>query len=61
MQMKIVVDTPEDYKKWLSDKKTLVQEVKISKETPAKVEGGVTTDSTIAIADTSMVTKITMK
>jgi cytochrome c oxidase subunit 2 len=61
MQMKIVVDTPEDYKKWLSDKKTLVQEVKISKETPAKDGGGVTIDSANANADTSMVTKITMK
>lgn len=28
MQMKIVVDTPEDYKKWLSSKTTLVQSVK---------------------------------
>jgi cytochrome c oxidase subunit 2 len=28
MQMKIVVDTPEDYKKWLSSKTTLVKSVK---------------------------------
>ncbi len=61
MQMKIVVDTPEDYKKWLSDKKTLVQEVKIANEVPVKVEGGATTDSTNANVDTSMVTKVTMK
>ncbi len=38
MQMKIVVDTPEDYKKWLKEKATLVQAVKeeaASKEAPA--------------------------
>lgn len=28
MQMKIVVDTPEEYQKWLKDKKTIVQAVK---------------------------------
>jgi cytochrome c oxidase subunit 2 len=61
MQLKIVVDTPEDYKKWLSDKKTLVQEVKIANEVPAKDEAGVITDSANISADTSMGTKITMK
>ncbi len=61
MQLKIVVDTPEDYKKWLSDKKTLVQEVKISKEVPAKDEVGVPADSAKTVADNSMATKITMK
>lgn len=35
MQMKVVVDTPEDYKKWLSDKVALVKEYKASKEAPA--------------------------
>jgi len=42
MQMKLVVDTPADYKKWLSEKPTLVQTVKDEKaaaepasETPA--------------------------
>ena len=41
MQMKVVVDTPEDYKKWLSDKATLVSEVKAANATPEPVEGGV--------------------
>jgi cytochrome c oxidase subunit 2 len=39
MQMKIVVDTPEDYAKWLKDKATIVQDVKaekLAKETPAE-------------------------
>jgi cytochrome c oxidase subunit 2 len=31
MQMKIVVDTPEDYAKWLKDKATIVKEVKAEK------------------------------
>lgn len=61
MQLKIVVDTPEDYKKWLSDKKTLVQEVKIASEVPAEDAAGVTTDSAKISADNAMGTKVTMK
>jgi cytochrome c oxidase subunit 2 len=61
MQLKIVVDTPEDYKKWLSDKKTLVQEVKIASEVPAEDAAGVTTDSATISADNAMGTKVTMK
>ncbi|KQB38041.1 Alternative cytochrome c oxidase polypeptide CoxM [Flavobacterium daejeonense] len=38
MQMKIVVDTPEDYKKWLAQQTTLVNEVKASLEQPAEGE-----------------------
>ncbi|MFV5700546.1 cytochrome c oxidase subunit II [Flavobacterium sp. XS2P12] len=59
MQMKIIVDTPEDYKKWLSDKATLVQEVKTA-NTPAPVEGGTGKDSTNT-KDTAAVAKIAMK
>ncbi len=35
MQMKIVVDTPEDYKKWLSEKTTLLQEINKAKASEA--------------------------
>jgi cytochrome c oxidase subunit 2 len=59
MQMKVIVDTPEDFKKWLSDKPTLVQEVKTA-NTPKPVEGGVGTDSTKA-KDTAAIAKIAMK
>ncbi len=59
MQMKVVVDTPEEYKKWLSDKTTLVQEVKTAK-TPAPEEGGTDKDST-GTKDTAAVVKIAMK
>jgi cytochrome c oxidase subunit 2 len=57
MQMKVVVDTPEDYKKWLSEKSTLVQEVKVA-NTPAPATEGTTkaTDSAKAPA-----VKIAMK
>jgi cytochrome c oxidase subunit 2 len=39
MQMKIVVDTPEDYKKWLKEKPTLVEEVKTATAVPTAAEG----------------------
>jgi cytochrome c oxidase subunit 2 len=60
MQMKVIVDTPEEYKKWLSDKATLVSEVKAANATPEPVEGGVKSDSTQS-KDTAAVAKIAMK
>jgi cytochrome c oxidase subunit 2 len=59
MQMKVVVDTPEDYKKWLTEKPTLVQEVKAA-NAPKPVEGEVETDTTKA-KDTAAIAKIAMK
>lgn len=59
MQMKVIVDTPEDYKKWLSDKVTLVDEVKAAK-TPAPVDGATGVDST-KTNDSAAVAKIAMK
>jgi cytochrome c oxidase subunit II len=59
MQMKVVVDTPEEYKNWLQDKPTLVQEVKAA-NAPKPVEGGVDTDST-QVKDTATVAKMAMK
>jgi cytochrome c oxidase subunit 2 len=60
MQMKVVVDTPEDYKKWLSDKATLVSEVKASKVVPQSPDGASGIDSTKS-KDTTAVVKIAMK
>ncbi len=57
--MKVIVDTPEDFKKWLSDKPTLVQEVKTA-NAPKPVEAGVGTDTTKA-KDTAAIAKIAMK
>jgi cytochrome c oxidase subunit 2 len=59
MQMKVVVDTPEDFKKWLSDKPTLVQEVKAA-NTPKLEAAGVGADTTKA-KDTAAMAKIAMK
>ena len=56
MQMKIVVDTPEDYKKWLADKTTLVNDVKASLEKPATDPAADTKGN-----DTVAATKVAMK
>ncbi|RZK11346.1 MAG: cytochrome c oxidase subunit II [Flavobacterium sp.] len=58
MQMKIVVDTPEDYKKWLSEKPTLVEAVnaeKASKEEPQGPSSPVTKDTSSVAVDTTKV------
>ena len=60
MQMKVVVDTPEDYKKWLNEKATLVSEVKASKAEPAAPDAPLVKDSTVS-KDTAAVVKIAMK
>ena len=60
MQMKVVVDTPEDYKKWLSEKTALVAEVKASKAEPAAPDTTLGKDSTTT-KDTAAVAKIAMK
>jgi cytochrome c oxidase subunit 2 len=49
MQMKIIVDTPEDYKAWLKDKATVVNEVKAALASAAATkDGAVGIDSTKA-------------
>jgi cytochrome c oxidase subunit 2 len=59
MQMKVVVDTPEDYKKWLSEKPTLVQEVKTA-NAPKTTQESLGSDST-KVNDTAAVSKMAMK
>lgn len=59
MQMKVVVDTPEDYKKWLSDKVALVKEYKASKEAPATDAGIAKDSSSVAIEPAAV--KVAMK
>lgn len=70
MQMKVVVDTPEDYKKWLSEKTTLAQDIKAAAaaEKPAEGAEPTTTDSTAkdtvkAVIDTvkAVVAKVAMR
>ena len=57
--MKVVVDSPEDYKKWLSDKVALAKEFKASKETSA-AEGATPSDSS-KVANDSAAVKVAMK
>ncbi len=60
MQMKIIVDTPEEYAAWLSEKATLVSEVKASKVVPAAPDATLPADSTQAI-DTVAAAIVAMK
>ena len=53
MQMKVVVDSPEDYKKWLSEKTTLAQDIATAKAAEKPAEGTApTADSTAKVIDT---------
>jgi len=53
MQMKVVVDSPEDYKKWLSEKTTLAQDIAAAKAAEKPAEGTApTADSTAKVIDT---------
>jgi cytochrome c oxidase subunit 2 len=66
MQMKIIVDTPEEYKAWLKENapKTIVQAVKTAAEEAkaSEVASKITKDSTSATSnDTTVVAKAEMK
>ena len=59
MQMKIVVDTPEDFKKWLAEKPTLIEEVKTANAAPAPAEGApASKDSSAKPTDTAAAAKV---
>ncbi|MCR4034137.1 MULTISPECIES: cytochrome c oxidase subunit II [Flavobacterium] len=71
MQMKVVVDTPEDYKKWLSEKTTLAQDIAAAKAAEKPAEGAApagdsaskVVDTVKAVVDTvkAAVAKVAMK
>ena len=62
MQMKIIVDTPEDYKKWIAEQALLVQQVKESKAAPADATAtAAATTDTVAVKDTIAVSVIAKK
>lgn len=64
MQMKIVVDTPEEYKAWLKDRKTIVKAVKNATDEAkaSEVAAPQTNDSITAKSnDTTVVAKAEMK
>jgi cytochrome c oxidase subunit 2 len=58
MQMKIIVDTPEDYKIWLKEQTKLAEQVKAA-NAPADEDGPV--GDSLKAKDTMSVAKIAMK
>ena len=62
MQMKIVVDTPQDFKAWLKDKPTLVSAVKAAAASEQAAENPETVkDSTTTTVDSTAVAVVEMK
>ena len=61
MQMKIVVDTPEDYKKWLSGKPTLAEETKAAKTTVAPVDVNAKGTDTAKAKEVKMIAPVASK
>ena len=59
MQMKIVVESKEDFKKWLSEKQTFAQVIK-AQEQPAE-EVKTETDSTKVVVDSTLVAQVIEK
>jgi cytochrome c oxidase subunit 2 len=61
MQMKIVVDTPEEYKKWLKEKPTLIEEVKAATATPADTNANAKGTDTTKAADAKLMAQVIKK
>lgn len=64
MQMKIVVDTPEDYKKWLKEKPTFSEELKTaaaSQAAPADQPNVKQKDSSAAVSSEKIVAQVEKK
>jgi cytochrome c oxidase subunit 2 len=53
MQMKIVVDTPEDYKKWLLNQTSIITQVKTAAAEPAAAEGATGSADSTKVSDTA--------
>jgi cytochrome c oxidase subunit 2 len=60
MQMKIIVDTPEDYKKWLLNQTNLITQVKTAAAEPA-VEGAAGNADSTKVKDTAAVSIMVAK
>jgi cytochrome c oxidase subunit 2 len=52
MQMKIIVDTPEDYKKWVLNQTSVITQVKTAAAEPA-VEGATGSGDSTKVNDTA--------
>ncbi|MBX9887842.1 MAG: cytochrome c oxidase subunit II [Flavobacteriaceae bacterium] len=61
MQMKIIVDTPEDYKKWLLNQTNLITQVKTAAAEPAAAEGTSGNVDSTKVKDTAAVSIMVAK
>ena len=61
MQMKIIVDTPEDYKKWLLNQTNLITQVKTAAAEPAAAEGTAGSVDSTKVNDTAAVSMMVAK
>ncbi len=61
MQLKVVVESPEEFKTWLKDKPTLTQAVKDANTTPNKDTSTSIKDSAVAKNDTTIVANVETK
>ncbi len=61
MQMKIVVDTPEDYKKWLNEKPSFSEELKTAAAAPATDANAKGKDTTASVASNKMMAQVENK
>jgi cytochrome c oxidase subunit 2 len=61
MQMKIVVDTPEEYKKWLQSKPTFAEEIKAEKTTPATTDPNAKGKDSTMTASSKVIAQVVKK
>ena len=61
MQMKIVVDTPQDYKKWLAEKPTLAAEIKAANAPAEPLPTDANSVDTAKVKETKMIAQIVKK
>jgi cytochrome c oxidase subunit 2 len=61
MQMKIVVDTPQEYKKWLAEKPTLAAEIKAANAPAEPLPTDVNTADTAKVKETKMIAQVVKK
>ena len=59
--MKIVVDTPEDYKKWLKEKATFSEELKTAATAASDEKNTKEKDTTVTVASDKMMVQVEKK
>jgi len=61
MQMKIVVDTPQEYKKWLQEKPTLAAEIKAANAPAEPLPTEAKSTDTVKVKDAKMIAQVVKK